>query len=231
MQSWRCSETRGSFRLGDRISPDDKVDVSLGASDAAFHRDGVWIRGELVDDAVLEEWLSARRREIGIPEKEPCGRQGAETGESGVGVSLEKLGEERDLRILPVLFDSAEERWRTLSEAVPEYEEVDFEDFPLQGPRTLYRDARQLRRCGMDFVQHHESWLKKSGVRVTDRSVHEHSAICRVLNFMACYDQLNIVSLASAEALNRRQALILRRRPTKERTRSLESGTRPMARS
>ena len=60
----------------------------------------------------------------------------------------------------------------------------------------------------MSWVQHHESWLKKSGVRVTDRSVHEHSSICRVLDYMSSYDQLNIPSLACAEALNRRRALI-----------------------
>ena len=92
--------------------------------------------------------------------------------------------EERDLRVLPVQYDTAEERWRTLAEAIPEYEEIDFDDFPLQGPRTVFRDTRQLRRQGMDFVQHHESWLKKSGVRISDRSVHEHASLCRALNFM-----------------------------------------------
>ena len=116
--------------------------------------------------------------------------------------------EEKDVRVLSVLFDTAEERWRTVTEAVPEFEEVDYDDFPLQGPRTISHDSRQLRRLGMDFVQHHESWIKKSGVRSSDRSVHEHSSICRVLNMMMCYDQLNLPALASAEALNRRRTLI-----------------------
>ncbi|CAE7299586.1 UPF1 [Symbiodinium sp. CCMP2592] len=115
---------------------------------------------------------------------------------------------ERDVRVLPVMFDASDERWRTLTEAFPEYEEIEYDDFPLTGPRTVYRDIRQLRRLGFDFVQHHESWVRKSGVRGTDRSVHEHSSICRALNFMASYDQLNLPSLASAEALNRRRALI-----------------------
>ena len=115
---------------------------------------------------------------------------------------------ERDVRILPVLFDSADERWRTLQECVPDLEEIDFEDFPLQGPRTICHDVRQLRRLGMDFVQHHESWLKKSGVRSSDRSVYEHASLCRALNYMMCYDQLNIGALASSEALNRRRTLI-----------------------
>ena len=115
---------------------------------------------------------------------------------------------ERDVRVLPVMFDTADERWRTIHEASPEIEEVDYDDFPLQGPRTICHDVRQLRRLGMDFVQHHESWLRKSGVRNSDRSVYEHSSICRALNFMLCYDQLNVGALASSEALNRRRTLI-----------------------
>ena len=120
----------------------------------------------------------------------------------------EAKAEERDLRILPVVFDAAEERYRTIQECIPEYEEVDFDDFPLAGPRTMFHDSRQLRRMGLDFIMHHEAWLKKSGVRSTDRSVHEHSSLCRVLHLMMTYDQLNLPSLASAEALNRRRALI-----------------------
>ena len=123
------------------------------------------------------------------------------------GVNVEPPAE-RDLRILPVIFDSAGERWRTVSEAVPEFEDVEFDDYPLQGPRTVSHDTRQLRRLGLDFVQHHESWLKKSGVRPTDRSVHEHSSVCRALNLMMCYDQLNLPAIAAAEALNRRRTLI-----------------------
>lgn len=91
---------------------------------------------------------------------------------------------------------------------VAEIEEIDFDDFPLQGPRTVAHDVRQLRRLGLDFNQRHESWLKKSGVRSSDRSVHEHGTLCRALPCMLCYDQLNIAALASAEAINRRRSLI-----------------------
>ena len=115
---------------------------------------------------------------------------------------------EKDVRVLPVMYDTADERWRTLAEAMPEIAEIDFDDFPLAGPRTLYRGMKQLRRLGFDWVQHHESWTRKSGVRPTDRSVHEHSSICRALNFMLCYDQLHLPALASAESFNRRRSLI-----------------------
>ena len=148
-----------------RILP-DSVDLILGASDAAFQREGLCLRGELVDDAFFSEWLAARRREVGLaePGSHPGGYASmAEAVPAETGGDPGSPAEERDLRILPILFDSAEERWRSLAEAVPEYEEIDFDDFPLQGPRTVYRDVRQLRRSGMDFIHYHESWIKKSG--------------------------------------------------------------------
>ena len=91
---------------------------------------------------------------------------------------------------------------------MPDYDEIEYEDFPLQGPRTMFRDLRQPRRLGMSFIQHHKSWLRKSGLRSTDRSIYEHSTLCPWLDFMASYHQLNLPALASAEALNRRRALI-----------------------
>ena len=126
----------------------------------------------------------------------------------GASEGDDKRAPEKDVRVLAVMYDTADERWRTLAEAMPEVEEIDFDDFPLAGPRTIHRDMKQLRRLGFDWVQHHESWTRKSGVRPTDRSVHEHSSICRALNYMLCYDQLNLAALASAEALNRRRSLI-----------------------
>jgi hypothetical protein len=35
----------------------------------------------------------------------------------------------KDVRVLDVMFDTGDERWRSMDEAVAEYEEVDFEDF------------------------------------------------------------------------------------------------------
>ena len=113
-----------------------------------------------------------------------------------------------DLRILPVKFDGAAERWRTVDESVQAYDEEDFEDFPMAGPRTLLRDCRQLRRQGRTFVRHHEEWRARSGVRHTDRSVHEHLALCRALHLLMCYDQVNLPNLAGGEAMNRRRTLI-----------------------
>lgn len=219
---------RTGFSGQQRVSTDSPGVIALGegagrAQEIDEHDDRLWI-------AVFSSSGKGLGEEIGVPgdavQHVMGGRPYALFSIAGTDYVARKVAAEevsrlshlfrmgepaeevRDLRILPVMLDAAEERWRLLSEAIPEYEEVDFDDFPLQGPRTVYRDVRQLRRQGMDFVQHHESWLKKSGVRASDRSVYEHACICRTLNYMASYDQLNLPSLASAESLNRRRTLI-----------------------
>ncbi|CAE8724937.1 unnamed protein product [Polarella glacialis] len=115
---------------------------------------------------------------------------------------------EEDVRVLPVTFDAGDERWKSLEDAVPLYYEEDFEDYPLGGPRTMAHTVRQLKRMSMSFLQQHEAWVRKSGIRSADRAVHEHLAICRCLHLLATYDQVNMPNIAGAEALNRRRALI-----------------------
>lgn len=117
-------------------------------------------------------------------------------------------GAEPDVRGLPVHFDHLDERWRTLEECVARYEEEEFADFPMSGPRTMARDIRQLRRLNSDFLKQHEEWARKSGVKPADRSVHGHASIARSLHFLVCYDQLQVCNLAGAECLNRRRARI-----------------------
>lgn len=126
----------------------------------------------------------------------------------GSAVAARREPPETDLRILPVHFDHSEERWRTLEECVARYEEEDFADFPVSGPRTMARDVRQLRRLNSDFLKQHEEWARMSGAKAADRSVHEHATIARALHFMVCYDQLQVCNLAGADCLNRRRALI-----------------------
>ncbi|CAE8590745.1 unnamed protein product [Polarella glacialis] len=115
---------------------------------------------------------------------------------------------EEDVRVLPVSFDAGDERWKSLEEAVPLYYEEDFEDYPLGGPRTMAHTVRQLKRMSMSFLQQHEAWVRKSGIRSADRAVREHMALCRALHLLATYDQVNMPNIAGAEALNRRRALI-----------------------
>ncbi len=113
-----------------------------------------------------------------------------------------------DIRVLPVHFERDGRRFRPLSECEPEYLEEAFEDWPLDGERTLGYAARELRRGDMSWLQHHERWLKFSGVRSNDRSSHEHLALCTAMHHFSTYDQLCIVNSAGCEALNSRRELI-----------------------
>lgn len=52
----------------------------------------------------------------------------------------------------------------------------------------MMHSAITLYCMGLDSIMHHEAWLKKSEVRSADRSVHEHSSLCRVLHVMESID-------------------------------------------
>ena len=108
-----------------------------------------------------------------------------------------------NLRVLPIAYDTGDERWRTMEES-----ETEFPDWPIHAPRSLKQTVTAIRRKGQNFLTHHEHLLKKSGVRATDLSVHEHENICRALHFMQAYDQLSLVNLASAKQLDKRRSMI-----------------------
>lgn len=147
--------------------------------------------------------------EVRSPRKRArAGREFVPAADAAPGADERRRGGEVDIRILPVEFHQAYERWRTLDSAVKEYSEEDFEDLLLFGPRTLPRDACQLRRQNLNFLTQHDEWVRRSGVKQTGRSVHEHLAITRAMHYVTRYAQLQIVILASGEARNRRRTLI-----------------------
>jgi len=161
--------------------------------------DGAWLKVEkLAVNRIperIEEIKTQWRTALALEKK-------ADTGAAAA------TPDDPDARILPVKFDSAEERWRTIEEAAPLLYEEEFYDVPLTGPRTVMATIRGLRRAGHTFLQHHEGWVRRSGVRMNDRRVHEHLSVCRALHLLTCYDQLCVSNLAGAETLNRRRALI-----------------------
>lgn len=83
---------------------------------------------------------------------------------------------DRDVRLLSVLFDAGEERWRTVEEAAPESFEEPLEDWPIEGPRTVLDGLQQMRRQGLNWSDLHNQWVSRPGVSVSDRSVHQHAS-------------------------------------------------------
>ena len=186
----------------------EQVEVPKGATRAVSGSHVTWTwstGGELVIAAEVAEVDAPSKQEELVRRMVAPGSATAKVGEKA---GKDAGSGEGDARALPVTFDHMEERWRTLEDAVAEWEEEEFEDFPIAGPRTIGRDARQLRRQHLDFLKQHDEWARKSGVKLADRSVHEHQAIARALRYLVCYDQLQACNLACAESLNRRRVLI-----------------------
>lgn len=118
------------------------------------------------------------------------------------------LGGEEDVRTLPVLFDPQGGRWRRLDESALLSRQENFVDFPLDGPRVAGWLLQTLRKINMDFMGHHEKWVRQSNIRGNDRAIFEHKTLCRALQLFCCYDQLCLPNLAGVEAMTRRLTTI-----------------------
>ena len=112
------------------------------------------------------------------------------------------------MRVLPIRFDEGGERWRTIPEAYAASQEAPFDDWPLDGVRSTSFVLKQLRRHNRNFVSSHSEWVRNSGIRATDRAVHEHGVLSKALELGACYDQVQLPNLAMAEVLVKRRMLI-----------------------
>ncbi len=117
---------------------------------------------------------------------------------------------DQDLRVLPAHFECDGRRHRRLEDCQPKYSVDEFEDWPIDGDRSLQASTRDLRRAGLTWLLRHESWVAKSGVSRADRSFKEHAVLCRALRFFTTFDQLNLPNLAGCETLDLRRQLIER---------------------
>ena len=122
------------------------------------------------------------------------------------GARPEKAG--ADSRVLDIRTDEAGERWRTVPEAHAASREVAFEDWPIDGGRSAQWTLKMLRRGNKSFLGSHTDWVKNSGVRATDRAVHEHAVLSKALETAVSWDQLNITNCACMEVLIKRRMLL-----------------------
>ena len=116
--------------------------------------------------------------------------------------------DEGDLRVLPVRYEKNKLRFRRLDESVDMMDEEVFDDWPLDTERSLAYMLRVLTRSNLTWLRHHDLWVRMSGVRDGDRSIHEHSVLCTALRWATCYDQLQVVNIAGLEVLNACRELI-----------------------
>ncbi|CAK0814691.1 unnamed protein product, partial [Prorocentrum cordatum] len=114
-----------------------------------------------------------------------------------------------DARTLSVQYDEQGERFRSWKEAVAKMHESFYEDWPVEGPRTMLWMAKNIERTGGSPMQWYHKYLVENRIAASDRLAYELQAMCRLLEHAGCYDQLNLASLAAFEVLARRMQLLL----------------------
>ncbi len=115
-----------------------------------------------------------------------------------------------DLRTLAVKFDSEGTRRRDFSSAVEKMcsDEPAGGGLQLTGPATCLKMLKAMRDQSFTPITYHEFWLRTGEIPRGDRSIYEHECLSRILEAMACVDQLNLPALQGAELMCRRLQVI-----------------------
>ena len=216
-QVWVVADPRGNLPVGRELVP-DLGDVFLGGGDGVFFREGLWVRGELVDQSGLDSWRVDRVKSLsGIPpvnlgaERLGISADDDKVTEDKEGVpkdSAEGVNDE-DARTLWVEYDDQNERFRDWRKVCADSASHNWPDWPHQGPPSLLYTMKHFHRHGGDPRTWMQSWLRKHHLAETDRTAHEVRSLVEALWLGGCYDQLNMPSLASFEAIGRRLQTIV----------------------
>lgn len=114
-----------------------------------------------------------------------------------------------DLRVMPISFDGSGNRRITFAEAVSQMDDTEpVGGRGVSGAATAMWVVREIRDHSLSPTAHHEHWFRRARIPDGDRSVYEHEVLCKILEAMACQDQLNVLSLTAGELLVRRMQLI-----------------------
>ena len=213
---WFSVTAVGGLRLGDRVRlPPSFCQVG----DVAFRWCSTNATPEILarpPSDMREDFSQRLRSEAGraLPAQNAGGASGFrdQHGDELTGVedpaASSATDRRLDVRILPIRYDEAGERWRLLQDSIGVVEQADFEDWPLDNLRSTKRLLTDLRRNNRTFMQSHSDWVEHSGVRDGGRSIHEHRVLSKALELALSYDQLALVNLASMEVLVKRRMLI-----------------------
>jgi len=104
-----------------------------------------------------------------------------------------------DARVLPIKRLSDGTRQRSFKESVAELIESAWDNWPVQGPRTLLWCCRFIAEHSLHPLAHHARFRQVSGAQPLDAGVSEHESSMRLLEHALCYDQLQVCELASLE--------------------------------
>ena len=118
--------------------------------------------------------------------------------------------EAKDLRVVPIKFDSQGLRSRPFAETVAlmSQDTMPGGELQLEGPATSLSVLKSLCLRNLTPITDHERWIRSSEISKKDRSIYEMEVISKVIEAMVMVDQLNVPNLKSGELLLRRWQLI-----------------------
>ena len=99
-------------------------------------------------------------------------------------------------------------RHKDFTPAVSERDQIDSDDWPLEGSRTTRWPVENMLKSGAPPLDRHFRWLGDAEISQGDRSKYEYETLSRTLEAGLLYDQLAVCNLASFEILSRRIQLL-----------------------
>ena len=95
-----------------------------------------------------------------------------------------------DARTLPVTRDVDGNRFKEFRVGVQECKQSKFSDWPIGGPRTVRHVLMEMVNHGGSALAHHQAWRVACKFQPSDGPAVEHEGLCKILQTMLTYDQL-----------------------------------------
>ena len=132
---------------------------------------------------------------------------GGQLGAIAQGMPAPNLGidavDQEDARTLSITRDAQNQRFKEFRVAALECKEVAFADWPVAGPRTVLHVLSRIVEHGGSPIAHSQAWRVACKFQPTDKPAQDHEMLCRILQTMVVYDQLDVSNIAAAELVAR----------------------------
>ena len=118
---------------------------------------------------------------------------------------LKMPGVADDARTLPIAHRALTgERHLASDVGTNSMSEQQFDDWPVEGPRTTKWLCTGMVRSSPTPTSRHHRWVRDAEIPASDRSRYEHAILSEIIEKAVSYDALQISNLASFEVLSRR---------------------------
>ncbi len=197
---WALAEPGGGHSIGDDVTALSPVAPSTLGEQVLLKVQGKWRRAEAVKVADIPTFAERVKAEllaaVGSATSAP-----AKPDEEGL-----------DARALGIRMDGGStavpERFRSLHNALAACEPEEFEDWPLDQPRTTLWCGKETLKAGPSYTGRHNKWRIDNKLGEDDPGVNEHEVISEAFDLFFSYDQVDGSNLAGMERLCRRMQYI-----------------------